>query len=104
MLAGFLVVFFVEPPQQFFKDRTHGVVVQSGLFDGVIAIHHWSWAQIDLGGKEFFDQRSEHISFGEPRDLIMKFEFFENILHICRITIQVRFKICLQLRLARAVA
>ena len=48
VLARFLVVLFVESPDQFLKDRAHAVVIKAGVPDGAIAILDWAWTQVDL--------------------------------------------------------
>jgi hypothetical protein len=30
VFSGFFIVLFIEPPDQFFEDRAHGVIVQPG--------------------------------------------------------------------------
>ena len=65
MLASLFVVFLVESSNQFLEDRAHAVVVEAGMPDRTVGIPHWGGTQVNVGRREFFDQRSQSISLGK---------------------------------------
>ena len=42
VFSGLLVVFLVEAANQFFEDSTHAVVIEAGVPDGAVGVHHRS--------------------------------------------------------------
>jgi len=49
VLAGFLVVFFVEAADQFLEHRAHAVVVEAWVLDRTVAVEHGVRAEVDVG-------------------------------------------------------
>lgn len=82
MLTGLLVVVFVELSNEFLKDRTHGVVVHCRVFDRAVAVEDGIGAEVHLGIKKFFDQRSDGVSLRKGGDLVTEFEIFNDVLNI----------------------
>ena len=80
VLARLFVVFLVEAPDQFLEDRAHAVVVEAGLPDRAVGVHHRHRAQVDAGRGELLDQRTQGVGFGEPQDLVAELEVFEDVL------------------------
>ena len=84
VFARLLVVLLVEAPDQLLEDRAHAVVVEAGVPDRAVGVVHRSWAQVDVGGSQLFDQRAEGIGPRQPRDLIAELEVFEDVLDVGR--------------------
>jgi hypothetical protein len=59
VLAGFLVVFLVEPTNEFLEDRAHGVIVHAGVLDRAIIIENGLGAEVDFRVEELRDERPE---------------------------------------------
>ena len=62
MLARLLVVLLIEPAHQLLEDRAHAVIVESGMADGAVGVHHGVGAQVDVGRGELLDQRAERVA------------------------------------------
>ncbi len=63
VLAGLLVVRFVEAADQLFENRPHRMVVEAGVFHGAIAVQHWLGAEIDGRVEKLLDQGAENVGF-----------------------------------------
>ena len=100
MLAGFLVVLFVEAPDQLLEHGPHAVVVEARMFDRAIRVLHGIGTEIDVRRKKFLDQRSERVGFREPRDLVAEFEILEDVLDVRGEPVEVGFEVGLELLLA----
>ncbi len=87
VLAGFLVVVFVEAADQLLEHRAHGMVVEAGL------VAHRGGAEVDVLIEEFLDELAEDIGFREAGDLIAKLEIGQDVLHIWRKAVEVGGKI-----------
>ena len=61
MLASFLVVFLVEPTDEFLEHCAHGVIVHAGVLDRAIAIENGVGAEVDFRVEELRDKRPEGV-------------------------------------------
>ena len=93
VLAGLLVVLFVELPHQLLEHRAHGVVVHGGVFHRAIAIENGIGAQVDLRIEELLDQGAEGVRFRERGDLVAELEVLENILDVRRKAVEVSLEV-----------
>ena len=105
VFAGFLIVFLVELTDQFLENRTHAVVVQTGMLeDGPFFILVYRvWAEVNIRGYKFFNNCAENVCLDHGIDLITELELLQNLLHIRRKAVKICFKVrfqCLLLRTA----
>ena len=84
VLARLLVVLLVEAAHQLLEDRAHAVVVEAGVADGAVGVHHGVGAQVDVGRGELLDERAERVGAGEAGDLVAELEAVEDVLHVGR--------------------
>jgi len=61
VLAGLLVVLFVEAADELLEDRAHAVVVQRRMPDRAVAVRHRVRAEVDVGRRELLNQCAESI-------------------------------------------
>ena len=104
MFAGFLVVLFVEAPDQLFEDGAHAVVVETGVDDVPIGVLHRFWAQVDGGRGEFLDEHPERVATREPWDLVPELEVLEDVLDVRGESVEVGLEIGSKLLAVRAVS
>ena len=102
VLARLLVVLLVEPAHQLLEDRAHAVIVEAGMADGAVGVHHGVGAQVDVGRGELLDQRAERVGPGEARDLVAELEAVEDVLHVGREPVEPGPEVGLELLAARA--
>jgi hypothetical protein len=69
-----------------------------------VSVQHGLRAEIDRGIEELFDKCAERVGPRELGDLVAEFEVVQNFLHVWREAIEIGLEVCLQLRLARAIA
>ena len=99
VLAGLLVVFFVEPADQLLEDGAHGVVVQAGQADVAVLVEHGVGTEVDVVGGELLDEAAQDVGLDQRRDLVAKLEFFQNLLDVGRKAVQVGLEVGLELLL-----
>ena len=109
MFAGFLVVLLVELTDQFLENRTHAVVVQTGMLEnGLFFVFvHRVRTEVNIRRYKFFNNCAENVCLDHGIDLITELELLQNLLHIRREAVKICFKIrfqCLLLRTAGKVA
>ena len=95
VFACFLVVFFVEFADEFFKDIAHAQVAQGREF-AAIGIGFFKRGQVDAGGSEFFEYVQQNVLSGHVAHLAFEFELLDDLLHVGTEAIQVVFKVGLQ--------
>ena len=79
------------------------MVVQPRHDDAAIGVLDRVGTQVDVGRCQLFDQRAQGVAIAEPRDLVAELEVLEDLLHVRRKAVQVRFEVGPQLlALARA--
>ena len=98
VFAGFLVIFLVELTDQFLENRTHTVVVQTGMLENglFLILVHRIRAEVDVRRYKFFNDCAENVCLDHGVDLIAELELLQNLLHIRRETVQIGFKIRFQ--------
>ena len=98
VFAGFLIVLLVELTDQFLENRTHAVVVQTGMLeDGPFFVFvHRVWAEVDVRRYKFFNDCTEDICLDHGVNLIAELELLQNLLHIRRESVKICFKIRFQ--------
>ena len=109
VFAGFLVVLLVELTDQFLENRTHAVVVQTGMLEnGLFFVFvHRVRTEVNIRRYKFFNDCTEDICLDHSVDLIAELELLQDLLYIWRETIKICFKVrfqCLLLRTAGKVA
>ena len=100
VLARLFVVLLVEAPDQLLEDRAHAVVVEAGMPDRAVGVHHRIRAQVDVGRGELLDQRAEGVGLGEARDLVAELEVLEDVLDTRREAVEVVLEVGLELAAA----
>ena len=85
VFSGLFIVFFVEFPDQLFKDIAHAEIGKGRHF-AAIGINHFMWRKVNIGGGEFFQNIKQHVFFSHVADLSAQLEFFDNLLHIIAAT------------------
>ena len=100
VLAGFLVVFFVEATNEFLEHRAHRVVVEPWELDVTVLVLHRLGAQVHSRRRKLFDQGPKRVALAEPGDLIPELEVVEDLLRVRGKPVEVGFEVCLELRLA----
>ena len=109
VFAGFLVVLLVELTDQFLKNRTHTMVVQTRMLENGLffILVHWVRTEVDVRRYKFFNDCAEDVCLDHSVDLIAELELLQDLLHIWRETIKICFKVrfqCLLLRTAGKVS
>ena len=103
VLAGLLVVLFVEAADQFLEDRAHGVVVEAGqLARSRRRSSTGLRAEVDRRVEELLDQVAEGVGLGERGNLVAELEVVEDVLDVGREAVEVGLEIGLELLLAGA--
>ena len=97
MFASFLVVFFVEFTNQLFKNGSHAMVVQAGMFEDSLSfiLVNGIWTEIDIGRHKLLNNHAQNVRINHGSDLIAEFKLLQYFLDIGRKAIQ----ICLKVRL-----
>ena len=96
VLAGFFVVGLVESPHQFFKEGTHGMIIQTGQIAARLG------AEIDILADKLLNHRTKNIGVDHGCDLVAELELVQNLLNVGRKAVEIRFKIRLELLACRA--
>ena len=94
----FLVVVLIEFANQFLKNRTHTVIVQSGVLHdslGIILIDRL-WGEVDIRRDKFLNHRPQNIRLNHRVNLVAELELLQDFLYIGRKTIQISFKVSFQ--------
>ena len=102
VFAGLFVVLLVEAADQLLEDRAHAVVVEAGMPDGAVGVHHRIRTEVDVRRGESLNQRAQGVGLREPWDLVAKLEVVENVLHAGREPVEVGAEIRLKLLAASA--
>ena len=104
MFSGFLIIFFVELADEFFKDSTHAVIIKGWVSeDGLCCILvNRSWTEIDIGRDKFLNHRAEYSSINHGIYLIAEFEFLKYLLNIGRKTVKISNEVGFHFLLIRA--
>ena len=102
VLAGFLVVFLVEAPDQLLENRPHRMVVESRQADTTVGIQDRPGTQVDRRIEELPDQKTEGVGLNERGKLVVELELAQHFLHIRRKAFEVILEIVLQLLLPAA--
>ena len=93
MFPRLLVVFFVETPNQLLEKRAHAVIVEAWKLYAPVSIQDRLWAEIDVRRKELFDEGAEGIGVDQRRNLMLKFELFQDLLNVGRETLEVSLEV-----------
>ena len=101
MLAGLLVVLFVEAADQFLEDRAHAVVVQTGQANVPVLVEDRVGAEVDVFVGELLDEAAENVGLHERRDLIAELEFIQDLLDVRREAVKIGLKVGSELLLLR---
>ena len=80
MLARLLVVLLVEAPDQLLEDRAHDLVVEPGMPDRAIGVHHRIGAKVDVWRRELLDQRTQGVGLGKLGNQVAELEVVEDVL------------------------
>ena len=103
VFAGFLVVLFVEPPEQVLEDGPHGVVVQPGQSDLSLVVQDRGGAEVHCLGQEPFNQGVESAAGREPGYLVSELKLLQDVLDVGREPVQVGVEVISELLLGGGV-
>ncbi len=81
VLTGLFVVFLVELANQLLKNCSHGMVVNARR------------REVYSGVEKFIDQCAQRIGFGERRNLVAKFEVFDDVLNVLGKAVEIILKV-----------
>ena len=95
VFACLLVVFLIELADQFLKNRTHAVIIQSRMLHQSLSIVliNWLRREVNIRRNKFLNHRPQNIRLDHRVNLIAKLELLQNLLHIRGETVQVRLKV-----------
>ena len=62
-----------------------------------VGVQHRGWAQVDVGGGQFLDQRAKGVGFGQSRDLVAELEVVEDVLDVGREAVEIGFEVSREL-------
>ena len=95
VFAGLLIVFLVELTNQFLKNRTHAVVVQTRMLENCLffVLIHRVRTEVNVRRYKFFNNCAENVCLDHGIDLITELELLQNLLHIRREAVKICFKI-----------
>jgi hypothetical protein len=82
VLSGFLVVLFVEAPNQLLEHRAHAVVVQARKTHAPVLVQNVLGRQVDLGVHEVADQVAQDVGFHQRLDLVVELELGQDLAHV----------------------
>src|SRR5213594_2876053 len=61
VLAGLLIVLFVETPDQLLEDGPHAVIVEAVMIDRAVSVLHGIRSEIDVRRKKLLDQSPQRV-------------------------------------------
>ena len=104
VLSSFLVVVFVEAPDQLLKYCTHAMIVQGWMLENlfILILVNRIWRQVYIRGDELLDYSTKNVSIDHCGYLAAELELLQDVLDIRGEPIKISFEISFQRLLLRS--